>query len=181
MGSGASSSPAGAAGTASRRPSSILMLDMNRLKELNDTRGHQAGDEWLRQVTLRLRPLLGEGQSLARLGADEFGLLIEGLPPSPAGAHKLAAALGQRVLDAISVPGDVIVTQIPAELQAVADPASVVRTPQAVVQLGRVPSALPLVDPVAIETARAGLPQASAVVSLAAGRPLHISLGIDLP
>jgi hypothetical protein len=44
-----------------------------------------------------------------------------------------------------------------------------------------VPSVLPLVDPAAIETARAGYPQASAVVSLAAGRPLHISLGIDLP
>src|SRR5690606_33805522 len=85
----------------------LVVLNLDRFKELNDTRGHQAGDEWLRQVTLRLRPLLGEGQSLARLGADEFGLLIEGLPPSPAGAHKLAAALGQRVLDAISVPGDV--------------------------------------------------------------------------
>lgn len=78
-------------------------------------------------------------------------------------------------------PGDVIVTQIPAELQAVADPASVTRTPQAAVQRGLVPSDLPLVDPAAIETARAGLPQASAVVSLAAGRPLHRSLGIDLP
>ncbi|HEY9144662.1 MAG TPA: EAL domain-containing protein [Arenimonas sp.] len=85
----------------------LVVLNLDRFKELNDTRGHQAGDEWLRQVTLRLRPLLGEGQSLARLGADEFGLLIEGLPPSPAGAHKQAAALGQRVLDAISVPGDV--------------------------------------------------------------------------
>lgn len=78
-------------------------------------------------------------------------------------------------------PGAVIVTRISADLQAVADPLSVVRTPQATVQLGRVPSALPLVDPAAIETARAGLPQATAVVSLAAGRPLHISLGIDLP
>lgn len=78
-------------------------------------------------------------------------------------------------------PGDVIVTQIPAELQAVADPASVLRTPQAEVQFGRMPPVLPLVDPAALETARAGLPQASAVVSLAAGRPLHISLGINLP
>jgi hypothetical protein len=78
-------------------------------------------------------------------------------------------------------PGDVIVTQIPAELQAVADPASVLRTPQSAVQQGRAPSVLPLVDPAAIETARVGLPQASALVSLAAGRPLHIALGIDLP
>jgi len=43
------------------------------------------------------------------------------------------------------------------------------------------PPVLPLVDPAALETARAGLPQASAVVSLAAGRPLHVALGIVLP
>ncbi|MFH2079638.1 MAG: diguanylate cyclase, partial [Pseudomonadota bacterium] len=95
---------------ASRRDGSagaLVVLNLDRFKELNDTRGHQAGDEWLRQVTMRLRPLLHEGQSLARLGADEFGLLIEGLPPSPAGAHKQATALAQRALEAISVPGDV--------------------------------------------------------------------------
>ncbi len=85
----------------------LVVLNLDRFKELNDTRGHQAGDEWLRQVTLRLRPLLDEGQSLARIGADEFGLLADGLPPSPAAAQKLATALGQRVLEAVSVPGDV--------------------------------------------------------------------------
>jgi hypothetical protein len=78
-------------------------------------------------------------------------------------------------------PGDVIVTQIEATLEAIADPAGVTRTPQAQVISGHAPSSQPLVDPVAIETARAGLPQASAVVSLAAGRPLHVSLGIALP
>lgn len=79
-----------------------------------------------------------------------------------------------------SGPGDVVVTQIPAELQAVVDPFSVTRTPQSVLQAGRAPTAFPLVDPAAIETARAGLPQASVLVSLAAGRPLHVSLGVDL-
>lgn len=78
-------------------------------------------------------------------------------------------------------PGEVIVTQIQAELQAVADPQSVTRTPQVAVQHGRVPGALPLVDPAGIEAARAGLPQASTLIHLAAGRPLHLSLGIDLP
>lgn len=78
-------------------------------------------------------------------------------------------------------PGAVIVTQIQAELQAVADPQSVTRTPQTAVQHGRVPGALPVVDPAGIETARAGLPQASTLVQLAAGRPLHLSLGIELP
>jgi hypothetical protein len=78
-------------------------------------------------------------------------------------------------------PGNVVVTQIQAELQAVADPARVTRHRPATVQLGRAPKVLPLVDPVAIEAASAGLPQASALISLAAGRPLHVSLGVNLP
>jgi hypothetical protein len=78
-------------------------------------------------------------------------------------------------------PGAVIVTQIQAELQAVADPQYVTRTPQTAVQHGRAPDALPVVDPAGIEAARAELPQASALIQLAAGRPLHLSLGIELP
>lgn len=78
-------------------------------------------------------------------------------------------------------PGDVVTTQIQVSVEAIADPASTTRTPQADVAAGRAPAPLPLVDPAAIETARAGLPQASALVNLAAGRPLHLSLAIPLP
>ena len=85
----------------------LLLVNLDRFRELNDTRGHQAGDDWLRQVAQRLRPVVHEGQSLARLGADEFGLLVEHLPMSANEAHKHVAALAQRVLDAITVPGDV--------------------------------------------------------------------------
>lgn len=77
-------------------------------------------------------------------------------------------------------PGDVIVTQIEVTVEAFADPIGMTLTPQLDVAAGRAPLLLPLVDPVAIETARAGLPQASAVVSLAAGRPLFVSLEIPL-
>ena len=85
----------------------MVLVNLDRFRELNDTRGHQAGDDWLRQVAQRLRPVLHEGQSLARLGADEFGLLLERLPMAPAEAQKQVAALAQRVLEAIIVPGDV--------------------------------------------------------------------------
>lgn len=78
-------------------------------------------------------------------------------------------------------PGAVIVTQIDATLEAFFDPSSATRTPMAEVRAGRTPQQLPRVDPVAIEAARAGLPQASVLVSLAAGRPLHVSLGIAVP
>lgn len=80
-----------------------------------------------------------------------------------------------------AAPGDVIVTQIEATLEAIADPDVLTRTPQPRVAAGRAPTPLPLVDPAAIEAARAGLPQASVVVSLAAGRPLHVSLAVPLP
>jgi hypothetical protein len=80
-----------------------------------------------------------------------------------------------------SGPGDVITTQIEASLEAFFDPASASRTALADVRAGRAPTALPQVDPVAIEDARAGLAQASVAVSLAAGRPLHVSLGIEVP
>lgn len=78
-------------------------------------------------------------------------------------------------------PGIVVVTQIEAQLEAYFDPASGRRSALADVRSGNAPSRPPLVDPQAIESMRAGLPQASVAISLAAGRPLHISLGIDVP
>ena len=78
-------------------------------------------------------------------------------------------------------PDAVIVTQIPATLEAVFDPAAGRRTSAAAVRHGAPAPARPLVDPDAIESARAGLPQASGPVLLAAGRSLSVSLQITLP
>jgi len=65
--------------------------------------------------------------------------------------------------------------------EAVFDPAAGLRTPAPAIGEGAAPTALPLVDPDAIESARAGLPQASSPVSLAAGRFLSLSMQITLP
>lgn len=78
-------------------------------------------------------------------------------------------------------PGAVVVSEIGVTVEAIADPASTTRTPMAHVRAGQAPAVPPVPDPAAIESARAGLPRASASVSLAAGRPLHLSLGIALP
>jgi hypothetical protein len=75
-------------------------------------------------------------------------------------------------------PGAVVVSEIPATLETVFDPASGRRTPAAAVHAGQTPPALPLVDPDAIEAARAGLPQATRAVQLAAGRSLHLAMTI---
>ena len=58
------------------RPLSILMIDLDRFKEYNDTYGHQKGDELLSGFALKLRKSLREYDTLARYGGDEFVLLL---------------------------------------------------------------------------------------------------------
>lgn len=59
-----------------QRPFSILYLDIDNFKELNDARGHSAGDSALKVVTLTLKQNLRAGDTVARLGGDEFAILL---------------------------------------------------------------------------------------------------------
>ncbi len=77
----------------------LLVLDLDRFKQVNDTRGHAAGDDLLRQVGERLLLLLRETDTLARIGGDEFAI-VQHVPYNQADVRKLC----DRVVSAIAEP-----------------------------------------------------------------------------
>jgi diguanylate cyclase (GGDEF)-like protein len=77
----------------------VLLIDLDRFKAVNDTYGHTAGDELIRQVAERLSSVMRLGDTVARLGGDEFGI-IQTQSPLPSGC----AALSERILQTLTEP-----------------------------------------------------------------------------
>jgi len=77
----------------------VIFLDIDRFKLINDTLGHGVGDELLRNVGAQLQKLLREGDTVARVGGDEFTLVLPGMT----GDEDIARA-AKRVLRALAEP-----------------------------------------------------------------------------
>ncbi len=77
---------------------SVMMLDLDRFKYVNDTLGHPVGDKVLQEVALRLRALLRESDTVARLGGDEFAILL------PSGDTERASVVANRILQTLEQP-----------------------------------------------------------------------------
>ena len=77
-------------------PISVMLVDLDRFKAVNDTLGHAAGDTLLKLAAERLQAAVRAGDVVARFGGDEFAVLID---PSPAAEEP--ARIGRRILDLV--------------------------------------------------------------------------------
>ena len=87
-----------AARAAGKGPVSVLFIDLDKFKDVNDTLGHRAGDEVLIEIANRCRRIVGDDNPLARLGGDEFATLFAH------GTRRPVEEIGQAVVDLAGQP-----------------------------------------------------------------------------
>ena len=88
-----------AAFRASQRSCALMMLDLDRFKHVNDTMGHPAGDELLKQVAQRLKSIVGDSGEVGRLGGDEFQVLLPDMDD-----RGTLGELANRIVQSLSQP-----------------------------------------------------------------------------
>lgn len=82
-----------------RTPFAVMFLDFDKFKQINDVHGHAVGDEFLIAVANRITALLRKGDLAARLGGDQFAVLLTG-----ATARDAAVSLADRIAHAMKEP-----------------------------------------------------------------------------
>ncbi|MFQ6371909.1 EAL domain-containing protein [Shewanella sp. YIC-542] len=86
-------------GAQHQRKVALLFLDLDRFKNINDTKGHQVGDQLLAAVAKRLRQVICHNDTVARIGGDEFTVILEDVPHAQA-----VTLIAQRIIDTLKQP-----------------------------------------------------------------------------
>jgi len=99
----------------SSEQSAVLLLDLDRFKEVNDALGHHVGDELLRVVGARIRACVPEAGTVARLGGDEFAVLlpktVAGQVGTPSAAERTAKTILNELTSPVALTDAVVSTQ----------------------------------------------------------------------
>ncbi|KFZ36758.1 hypothetical protein HR45_14135 [Shewanella mangrovi] len=77
----------------------LLFLDLDRFKNINDSKGHHVGDQLLKAVGKRLAGVIRAGDTVARIGGDEFTIILEGVAKS-----KAATVIAEKIIDVLDQP-----------------------------------------------------------------------------
>jgi diguanylate cyclase (GGDEF)-like protein/PAS domain S-box-containing protein len=84
---------------AAKRSCALMMIDLDRFKQVNDTLGHPAGDELLKQVATRLKQIVPDKCEIGRLGGDEFQVLLPDIDD-----RGRLGEIGKKIIDIVSQP-----------------------------------------------------------------------------
>jgi two-component system cell cycle response regulator len=82
-----------------QQPLGLMLLDLDRFKAVNDTMGHNVGDQLLKAVADRLQTCVREVDTVARMGGDEFTIILEGLS-----SESDISIVAQRITDSLAEP-----------------------------------------------------------------------------
>ncbi len=85
-----------------QRSGALLFVDLDNFKTINDTLGHDLGDELLKEVAERLTTNVRAGDTVARIGGDEFVVLLDDLSPLAEEAARQAENVGEKILDKLN-------------------------------------------------------------------------------